>query len=176
MYSLNDLHALFGRKSSSDQSEKAKVCYARVSSAHEKPELERQIADLKKAFPEYEIVQHVIGSGLNWKRPGFKALLERVLDKHVAEIVVAHRNRLCRFAFELLEQIFQHHQVKLVVLGTHTSPESELSDDLLAITTVFVARHNGQRSAANGKKKRKRAELEEDSQETSEEEEEEEQE
>ena len=96
---------------------------------------------------------------LNWKRQGFKVLLERVLDGNVSEVVVAHRDRLCRFAFELVEQIFRHFQVKLVVLDTYDSPESELSDDLLAITTVFVARHNGQRSAIN-RKKRKRRELE----------------
>jgi predicted site-specific integrase-resolvase len=159
MYSLNDIHSLFGRNHPSSERQKAKVCYARVSSAHQAQDLARQVEDPKKAFPENEIVQEDVGSGLNWKRPGFKALLERVLGDHVAEIVVAHRDRLCRFAFELLEQIFRFHQVKLVVLDTYASPESELSDDLLAITTVFVARHNGQRSAAN-RKKRKRAEVE----------------
>jgi predicted site-specific integrase-resolvase len=152
-----------------EEQEKAKVCYARVSSAHQRQDLERQVEDLRQAFLENEIVQDV-GSGLNWKRPGFKALLERGLKGHVAEVVVAHRDRLCRFAFALVEQIFRHHRVKLVVLDTYASPESEeLSEDLLAITTVFVARHNGQRSVAN-QKKRKRAELEQEAQETEEEE------
>jgi predicted site-specific integrase-resolvase len=152
MYSLDDLHGLFGQPKSNEP-EKAKICYARVSSAHQKPDLERQVEDLHKAYPEHEIVQD-IGSGLNWKRPGFKALLERVLGGNVDEVVVAHRDRLCRFAFELVEQIFQHYKVKLVVLNAYASPESELSDDLLAITTVFVAKHNGQRSAANRKKRK----------------------
>lgn len=154
LYNIDDVHAMFGRASA--QPEKAKVCYARVSSAHQQGDLDRQVEDLKKSHPDHEII-HDVGSGLNWKRHGFKALLERVFEGGVQEVVVAHRDRLCRFAFELVEQIFAHCKVKLVVLDSYSSPTSELSDDLLAITTVFVARHNGQRSAAN-RKKRKRDE------------------
>ena len=44
-----------------------------------------------------------------------------------------------------------------MVLGTDVSAESseagELAEDLLAIVTVFVARHNGLRSAANRRKR-----------------------
>jgi hypothetical protein len=48
---------------------------------------------------------------------------------------------------------------KLVVFGKDQSEDAtrELADDLLAITTVFVARHNGQRSAANKRRKREDA-------------------
>ena len=139
---MYDLHDIFGRDEQAKQLQKAKTCYARVSAMHQQADLERQVADLHSTYPDHEVIQD-IGSGLNWKRPGFKALLERVLHGLVQEIVVAHRDRLCRFAFEWLEQHFQHFKVRLVVLDTFASPESELSDDLLAITTVFVARNNG---------------------------------
>jgi predicted site-specific integrase-resolvase len=64
--------------------------------------------------------------------------------------VVTYKDRLCRFGFELLEHIFKKADVKLVVLCGATEIDStrELSDDLLAITTVFVARNNGLRSSA----------------------------
>jgi predicted site-specific integrase-resolvase len=61
--------------------------------------------------------------------------------------VVTHRDRVCRFAYELFKALCENHGVSIVVLGedTPTSSERELADDLLAVTTVFVARHNGRR-------------------------------
>jgi len=60
-----------------------------------------------------------------------------------------------------------------VVLGTDVSAESneagELAEDLLAIVTVFVARHNGLRSAANRRRRRDVAQEIKDIQEGSEE-------
>jgi hypothetical protein len=60
-----------------------------------------------------------------------------------------------------------------VVLGTDVSAESseagELAEDLLAIVTVFVARHNGLRSAANRRRRRDAAQEIKDFQEGSEE-------
>ena len=48
-----------------------------------------------------------------------------------------------------MEWIFEKDRTRLVVLSTDVSAESneagELAEDLLAIVTVFVARHNGLR-------------------------------
>ena len=47
--------------------------------------------------------------------------------------MVAHRDRLCRFAFELMSWIFQVHDVKLVVLDQKVgAAQQELAEDLLA--------------------------------------------
>ena len=57
-----------------------------------------------------------------------------------------------------MEWIFEKNGTWLVVLGTDVSAKSsetgELAEDLLSIVTVFVARHNGMRSAANRRKRR----------------------
>lgn len=140
---------LLGRSNADKQ--KAKVIYTRVSSQHQKEDLERQIQDLKQAYPEHEVVKD-IASGLNWKRPGLRALLERCYSQTVSEIVVAYRDRLCRFGLELLEWIFQKYDVKLVVhnkmdAGPESSSSAELAEDLLAVTNFFVAKNNGQRAA-----------------------------
>jgi len=71
-----------------------------------------------------------------------------------------------------VEWIFEKNGTWLVVLGTDISAESsetgELAEDLLAIVTVFVARHNGLRSAANRRRRRDAAqEFQEGSEETS---------
>src|SRR5690606_14267084 len=160
-YRARDIDALF-EGSEADKEEKKAICYARVSSAHQKEDLQRQIDYLKEKFPEHEIIQD-IGSGLNWKRKGFMSLLEQVYDGIVEEVVVTYKDRLCRFGFELVEWIFKKSGTKLVVLSqTERNEENdsrELAEDLLTITTVFVARNNGLRA---GQKRKRRKEIEND--------------
>lgn len=84
-------------------------------------------------------------------------------------VVVKHRDRLCRFAYELVEHLFRKAGTKIVVLSTDTesepNPSGELAEDLLAITTVFVARNNGMRSAQNRRKRTSRDKEKKDKQE-----------
>ena len=136
---------------------KKRVCYARVSSEHQRGDLQRQIEFLQRHYPQHEVVSDV-GSGLNWNRPRFKALLDSVFERRVEEIVVAYKDRLCRFGVEFVEWLCKKSDCRLVVHNEDSSDgESlthELSDDLLSIVTVFVARSNGQRSALNRKRRR----------------------
>lgn len=155
-YRAKDIYALFG-EDPNEQKEKKAVCYARVFSSHQKEDLQRQIDYLKEKFPEHEIIQD-IGSGLNWKRKGFMSLLEQVYDGIVEEVVVTYKDRLCRFGFELVEWIFKKSGTRLVVLSQSERNEEndsrELAEDLLAITTVFVARNNGLRAGQNRKRRK----------------------
>src|SRR5690606_4886908 len=157
-YRARDIDALF-EGSEADKEEKKAICYARVSSAHQEEDLQRQIDYLKEKFPEHEIIQD-IGSGLNWKRKGFMSLLEQVYDGTVEEVVVTYKDRLCRFGFELLEWIFKKSGTKLVVLS-QTERNEENDSRELAITTVFVARNNGLRTGQN-RKRRKEIEKDKD--------------
>ena len=156
-----------GKAVAAAASKKKKVCYARVSSAKQKDDLERQVEALKAQFPEHEIVTD-IASGLNWKRPGFLRVLDQASEGAITEIVVAARDRLCRFAFELVQHVVKKNGCKLVVLnqgdgsssstnpGSEEAQASELKDDLLAIVTCFVASNNGKRAAAHRRAKRER--------------------
>src|SRR5215212_5818780 len=49
--------------------------YARVSSAKQKADLERQKELLHNKYPQHELISD-IGSGINFKRPGLRSLLE----------------------------------------------------------------------------------------------------
>ena len=69
--------------------------YARVSSPKQKEDLERQKQYLLSQFPNHHLISD-IGSGINFKRPGLHSLLERSSRGLVKEVVVAHRDRLCR--------------------------------------------------------------------------------
>lgn len=121
------------------------ICYCRVSSAKQKDDLGRQVAVMQERFPQAEIVKD-IGSGLNWKRKGLLALLERAMRGEKLEVVVAHRDRLARFGHELVRWIIEQPGGKLVVLDQATlSPDVELGQDLCAIVHVFSCRINGRR-------------------------------
>ncbi|RHZ53547.1 hypothetical protein Glove_441g68 [Diversispora epigaea] len=143
----------------------AKICYARVSSEHQRDDLEQQIANLRQYYPEYKIISD-IGSGLNWKCRGFVTLLERIHTEGIKKVVVTRKDRLCRFGSEFVEWIFEKNGTWLVVFGMDVSAESseagKLVEDLLSIVTVFVARYNGMRSAANRKRKREVAKAQEE--------------
>jgi predicted site-specific integrase-resolvase len=122
------------------------VCYCRVSSRKQQDDLNRQEQYLPEQFPDAEIIKD-IGSGLNYKRKGLKTLLERCLRGDKLKIVLAHRDRLVRFGFELIEFIVQYSGGEIVVLNDKSSsPESELTEDLLSILHVFSCRMHGRRS------------------------------
>jgi len=163
LYSLGDIERLFNQEESDAQPQKKKICYARVSSEQQREDLERQIQDLHERFPEHEILQD-IGSGLDYKRNGFQTLLKFVYEKSVSEVVITHKDRLCRYGFELVELIFKKTDTKLVVLGQSIEEQDstrELADDLLSVCNHFVAKINGLRSGENIRKRKRFQEEEE---------------
>ncbi|HEY9803702.1 MAG TPA: IS607 family transposase [Leptolyngbyaceae cyanobacterium] len=121
------------------------VCYCRVSSAKQRDDLGRQIAYMQSLYPEAEIIKD-IGSGINFKRKGLQTLLDRLSKGDKLTLVVACRDRLARFGFELIEYMVEQNGGQIVVLdNTVHCPESELTSDLLSILHVFSCRMHGLR-------------------------------
>ena len=121
------------------------ICYCRVSSPKQRGDLQRQIAHMRQLFSDAEIVSD-IGGGLNFRRKGVVALLERLHRGDKLTIVVAHRDRLARFGFELIQWLVEQNGGSLLVLNQHdASPESELTEDLLSILHTFSCRLHGLR-------------------------------
>ncbi len=121
------------------------ICYCRVSSTKQRDDLERQVAYMRQRYPTHDIITDV-ASGLNFKRKGLITLLERVCRREIKEVVVAHKDRLARFGFDLIKWLIEYHGGNIVVLNeTAVSPQSELVADILAILTVFSCRMHGLR-------------------------------
>lgn len=123
------------------------IVYCRVSSHKQKNQgdLQRQIDEMQSKYPKHQLVTDV-GSGINFKRQGLKRILQLVFRGLVEEVVVGYRDRLCRFAFDLFEFIFECHNTRITVENQmDLSPDEELTEDLLAIITVFSCKHNGMR-------------------------------
>ena len=96
-------------------------------------------------YPTAEIITDV-GGGLNWKRRGLVTLLERLHRGDKLRIVVAHRDRLARFGFEVIQWMAERNGGELVVLDNRDhSPQQELTQDILAILHTFSCRLHGLR-------------------------------
>ena len=133
----------------SDAEQSRTVCYARVSSADQKTDLQRQ-ADRLKAFAlgmgvEAPEVVTETGSGMNDKRRKLNRLLA---DPGVGVIIVEHRDRLARMNAGLVESALKAQGRRLIVVD-----DGELDDDLVRdmteVLTSLCARLYGRRAAVN---------------------------
>lgn len=137
-YSLEEVEASAGQSQPI-----VTVCYARVSTHSQRDDLERQIDFLRSRFPDAELLSDV-GSGLNFRRRKFLAILDRILTGDVQRLVVAHPDRLVRFGFELIKWLCEKTGCELVVLHERKlSPEQELVADMLSIIHCFSSRLYG---------------------------------
>lgn len=128
-----------------DDAERQVILYARVSSHSQKSDLIKQVEFLASRYPNCECIQD-IGSGLNYKRKGLIRLLERILSGNVRLVVIAHKDRLCRFGFDLVSWIASQFKTEILVLNqSNLSPEREMVEDILAIIHVFSCRLYGLR-------------------------------
>jgi putative resolvase len=121
--------------------------YARVSSADQKSDLERQMQRLRDytAAKGYAVSKEVseIASGLNDHRPKLAKLLT---DPTIGTLIVEHRDRLTRFGYEYIRQLLETQGRHLEVLFP-SDTENELVDDFVAVITSMAARIYGQRNS-----------------------------
>ena len=129
------------------------VLYGRVSGHDQKEDLQRQVHQLEQWALVARTGQKTmnltdIGSGLNTERKGLQKLLVLIQDYQVAEVVVTFSDRLTRFGLSYLQALFSGYGVTLTVLhpDEDTTPEEELTQDLLAIIASFAGRLYGLRS------------------------------
>jgi predicted site-specific integrase-resolvase len=130
-----------------DNKDELKICYIRVSSNNQKDDLERQKNLMIEKYPSHLIIED-IGSGLNLNKRGIKKIIHLAIAGKVKELVIAYRDRLTRFGYELIEElIMKYSSGKIIVLSENDKiePEEELVKDVMAIMNVYVAKMNGLR-------------------------------
>lgn len=114
--------------------------------------MENQIEALKKFVEQkgWRLVAVVtdIASGLNEERKGLRKLLEMAKKHEYDALIVAYRDRLTRFGFEYLRELFKAYGVEVVVAFQEEPKDymQELVEDLIEIVTSFAARIYGERS------------------------------
>lgn len=125
------------------------VIYARVSSADQKQDLDRQVARVTIwAGDNRHSIDRVVtevGSALNGKRRKFLALLA---NPDVSTIIVEHRDRFARFGAEYVEAALSAQGRRLLVVDP-AEVDDDLVRDVTEILTSLCARLYGRRAAAN---------------------------
>jgi predicted site-specific integrase-resolvase len=127
--------------------------YARVSSADQKADLDRQVARvtawaMTQQIPVDKVVTEV-GSALNGHRRKFLALLG---DPSVQRVVVEHRDRFCRFGSEYVQAALAAQGRELVVVDS-AEVDDDLVRDMTEILTSMCARLYGKPAAQNRAKR-----------------------
>ncbi|MDT5052595.1 MAG: hypothetical protein QOF66_961 [Mycobacterium sp.] len=127
--------------------------YARVSSADQKADLDRQVVRVTAWATDQQIaVDQVVvevGSALNGHRRQFLVLLR---DQSVHRIVVEHRDWFCRLGSEYVQAALAAQGRELVVVDA-AEVDDDLVRDMTEILTSMCARLYGKRAAENGAKR-----------------------
>jgi excisionase family DNA binding protein len=127
------------------------IAYCRVSSQAQKPDLKNQRIAIEQfclsaAKPNVEYIEE-IGGGLNFKRKKFLEIMDDISEGLIEEVIIAHRDRLTRFGFDLLQHICDRNQTTLTVINIERlSPEQEMVQDLMTIIHCFSSRLYGLRN------------------------------
>ena len=150
-YTDEDLNKVLNSEAEAETESKRKnVGYCRVSTQGQKQNLENQ----KEFVSVYSLNHGVIldeiytdiDSGLNYKRENWNKLLKQVEADKIDKIYVTYKDRFVRFGYEWFEDFCAFHGTEIIVLNQkQTSPEEELTEDLLSILHVFSARSYGLR-------------------------------
>lgn len=131
-------------------SNRKNVLYCRVSSPRQKDDLESQIKSMESfcligGIPISETIKE-IGGGMNMSRPKFRLLIKDILNGDIETVIIAHKDRLMRFGFDLFEYLCDLHGTKIIIANQESlSPQEELVQDLLSIIHTFSCRLYGLR-------------------------------
>jgi predicted site-specific integrase-resolvase len=148
LYTPEQLNQVLNRMS---KTQPVTMAYLRVSSQAQKAELANQ----KAALEQFCIAGGMavdewisgMGGGLNFERPKFSDLVDRIIRSELSTVVIAHQDRLARFGFEWLAHLCETHGCQIVVLNTESlSPEPEMVQDWMTIVHCFSSRLDGLRN------------------------------
>ncbi len=121
--------------------------YARVSSADQKSDLERQVQRLRDyaAANGYQVAKEVteIASGMNDNRPKFLKLLA---DPSIGTIIVEHRDRGTRFGWNYLTTLMEVQGRRIEAVFPNETRD-DLVSDFVSIITSMAARMYGRRGS-----------------------------
>jgi len=131
------------------QDNKINFIYSRVSSKKQLDDLLRQTEFIKNANIKYDSYRSItdIASGINFKRKGLQTILDTALQGIIGEVVIAHKDRLSRSAFDIIQYIIEKSGGFITILDDdkNKTTEQELAEELLSIIHIYSCRENGKR-------------------------------
>ena len=153
-YDDDSVYALIGQKQI--KSDRKIVSYSRVSTQNQKEQLKEQTIRIYDSCisrgltlnKQYEEIK----SGMSGDRPKLQELIREVITGNIELVVIENKDRLVRFGFDILEQIFKYYNTKILVLNDsleNKTYEQELTDDLISIIHYFTMKSYSHRRKLN---------------------------
>lgn len=148
--------------------DRVNVTYARVSLAKQKNDLVTQNErlydfSLRNGIPISEQIEDVKSGMAFSERKGFMRLLKMVVTRKVKHVIIENRDRLTRFGFEMLKEVFALNGAEIIVMSEtdNKSYEQELTDDLISIIHYYSMKsYSNRRRLHNAEKALKEQESE----------------
>ena len=97
-----------------------------------------------------------IKSGMNFtERKAFMKLLTMVINHEVKTVIVENKDRLVRFGFDLVKELFRQHGTEIIVVSDadNKTYEQELTEDLISIIHYYSMKSYSNRRKMNKIKK-----------------------
>ena len=136
--------------------QRVNLTYARVSLPKQKNDLKTQnerLYDfaLRNGFAIKEQLQDVKSGMAFSERKAFMKLLDMVTDNSVEYVIIENKDRLVRFGFDLLKEVFAKHGTTIIVMSEseNKSYEQELTDDLISIIHYYSMKSHSNRRKLN---------------------------
>ena len=129
----------------SNQKHRYTICYSRVFTDRQRSDLKNQKQEnldfcrangwtVEKSFAE-------IGSGLTFThRTQFLKMLDLIVDGKVERVVITHKDRLSRVAFDMLEHLFKRFDCEIVALTDKRdlqTDKDELFEEIVNLLHCF---------------------------------------
>ena len=139
-YDEDEVYNLIGK----GKTERVTVIYSRVSSRKQKNDLQTQEERIYNWAVNngYKVDMKLqdIKSGMCFtERKDFQKLMSLAATGQLGTLIVENRDRLCRFGFEMIEEMFRKLGAKIIVISNveDKSYEKELTDDLISIIHYY---------------------------------------
>jgi putative resolvase len=158
IYNDEDVYKLIGVKK--EKHNRINITYSRVSNRPRNNDLKEQSNRLynfaiSKGITiekQYEDIK----SGMSFDRKDFNEMLNSIIKGKVECVIIENKDRLARFGFDLLEQLFKLYGTKIIIANDEISNktyEQELTDDLISIIHDFSMKSYSNRRKLNRFKK-----------------------
>lgn len=139
---LYDVDSILNKK---EDIKRKHVIYGRVSNTKQSNDLNTQIEMIKSYCISHGILVNEIykdiASGMNENRKDFNLLLDEVLNGNIDTVYISFKDRLTRFGFDYLKNIFAKYNTKIFVIDDHEETnktfQDELTEDLISIIHHF---------------------------------------
>ena len=127
-------------------SERMNVVYARVSTAKQKADLEKQVEVLanfcNKNGVKVNKTYKDVASGMNFDRKQFKVLLNEILDFKVGKLYITYKDRLSRISFDMFKRLFSEFGCEVIVINDtdEKTDETEIFEEIISMLHCFSMR------------------------------------